>query len=451
MPFLPSVILDESNCKLVELDYYFKLEPLERVDVEIIEVLGLSKHLTSMQTIMMDTIHVFNIGMTKMQPVQGLYEYGIFSTFLPGNEVPGSFIHTSTLPKIYFTVPVHPSRKIRGLNIFSVYEKSSNGSLMKNAKLHFDHTRTSYNPIVTKVGNKTKRFEWIYGPSFFGVPCDGEQMIWLSHWKLGNQLEGGDVVKVSVLTTSELQVNKCGIEIVYDEQEEKMNTDQHTTDIARSFSGFDISKNLSPSDMATMGQLRRYFLCCRPEALRDSAVCFGNELTFDKIGGKELKRGGERYSAITAHDPWMPPDGRGCTMQVKAFFRSLPQIVDRWSPGRWRESYEEWRRSFENAHTFRYFNLSSQDLTSHTLRSESYSEPSTSGSWTSFTSSYRIKSDYTSSPLCMVDRASPPPFECRSFESGQTSRYFSLSSQDLTSHTFRSKSSSTSSNLDIKL
>ncbi|KAK9944512.1 hypothetical protein M0R45_010076 [Rubus argutus] len=191
----------------------------------------------------------------------GLYEYGIFNTFLPGNEVPGPFNHRSTLSKIYFTVPVNPNRKIRGLNIFSVYEKSSIHSLIMNVKLHFDRTKASYNPIATKVRNNTKRLEWIYGPSFFGVPNDEEQVIWLSHWKFGNQLEGGDLVKVSVLTTSELRVKECGVEIVYDEREEKMtNTQQNTTDTAPSFSGFDIGGNLSPSDMATMGQMRTYFL-----------------------------------------------------------------------------------------------------------------------------------------------------------------------------------------------
>lgn len=142
---------------------------------------------------------------------------------------------------------------------------------MMNVKLHFDSTRASYNPIATKVRNNTKRLEWIYGPSFFGVPNDGEQVIWLSHWKFGNQLESGDLVKVSVLTTSELRVKECGVEIVYDESEKKMmNTQQNTTDIAPSFSGFDIGGNLAPSDMARMGQMRTYLLCCRPEGSSES-------------------------------------------------------------------------------------------------------------------------------------------------------------------------------------
>jgi hypothetical protein len=48
---------------------------------------------------------------------QGLHEGGIFSTFLPGNEVPGRFSHTSRGSSVSFTVPLLPKLFTLGLGI----------------------------------------------------------------------------------------------------------------------------------------------------------------------------------------------------------------------------------------------------------------------------------------------------------------------------------------------
>ncbi|KAA8536637.1 hypothetical protein F0562_029115 [Nyssa sinensis] len=45
-------------------------------------------------------------------------------------------------------------------------------------------------------------------------------MMWLSNWKIGNQLEGGDEVNVSVFLWAIMQLKEIGIYVVY-EQEEK--------------------------------------------------------------------------------------------------------------------------------------------------------------------------------------------------------------------------------------
>ncbi|BBH02324.1 hypothetical protein Prudu_012856, partial [Prunus dulcis] len=72
--------------------------------------------------------------------------------------------------------------------------------------------------IMARVRNKSKG--------------EGEDMIWLSHWKFQNdQLEGGDRVVVSVVTQSCFRVKELGIQIVQ-EQEENHNTmmsTQHKT------------------------------------------------------------------------------------------------------------------------------------------------------------------------------------------------------------------------------
>ncbi|XP_008231865.2 PREDICTED: uncharacterized protein LOC103331032 [Prunus mume] len=138
-------------------------------------------------------------------PVQGLYERGIFSTFFAGNEVPGQFSHKSTKSPISFTVPLLDNHRIQGLKVFVVYTK-----LYTN-----DSADPLPGPIMTRVRNKSKGLKWIYCPIFYGIPGEGEDMIWLSLWKLEEQvhLEGGDEVVVSVIMQPWLQVKEFGIQL----------------------------------------------------------------------------------------------------------------------------------------------------------------------------------------------------------------------------------------------
>ncbi|MFZ8360643.1 hypothetical protein ACO1LX_19735, partial [Staphylococcus aureus] len=51
---------------------------------------------------------------------------------------------------------------------------------------------------------------------------DGEDFVWLSHWKFGNQLEGGDEVSVTVFIGELIQVEKIGINLVYGDIEDNV-------------------------------------------------------------------------------------------------------------------------------------------------------------------------------------------------------------------------------------
>ncbi|XP_048442503.1 uncharacterized protein LOC125478383 [Pyrus x bretschneideri] len=200
------------NYNLVEWDYDYKMEPIDRVDVEIIKLLGLC-NLESMPAVQM-CYPIANNG-PKEVPVQGLYQYGIFSTFFAGNEVPGRFSYKSTKSSILFMVPLLPaSHRIRGLNIFATYAK--------NCDLFFT--------ILTKVCNKSKGLKWIYRPDFYGIPGDGEDMIWLSHWKMENKtiLQCGDQVVVSVVAEL-IQIKEFGVELVQEHQNNIMISTQHNT------------------------------------------------------------------------------------------------------------------------------------------------------------------------------------------------------------------------------
>ncbi|KAM5554726.1 hypothetical protein ABKV19_022903 [Rosa sericea] len=160
----------------------------------------------------------------KLEPiVKGVSEYGIFNTFLLGNEVPGQFSHRSSgASSISFTVPLLPNLGIRGFNFFSIYAKSKGlrSGLLPN------------HPVMIRFTNKSKSLKWIYGPSFYGIPSEEKDMIWLSHWKLGNRLEGGDEVTVSVFTPEQhFHVKEWGIQIVEEQEDQMISTQDSSSNI----------------------------------------------------------------------------------------------------------------------------------------------------------------------------------------------------------------------------
>ncbi|XP_048426289.1 uncharacterized protein LOC125470769 [Pyrus x bretschneideri] len=158
-----------------------------------------------------------------MENVQGLYQFGIFSTCFVGNEVPGQFSYKSTKFSISFMVPLLPAtHRIRGLNIFATYETKGNSN-------NHDLNR----PIMTKVSNKSKGLKWIYSPLFYGIPGEGEDMIWLSHWTMESEtiLQCGDQVVVLVTDefSEQFRVKEFGVELVQEHQNNMMISTQHNT------------------------------------------------------------------------------------------------------------------------------------------------------------------------------------------------------------------------------
>ncbi|XP_021804298.1 uncharacterized protein LOC110748651 [Prunus avium] len=156
-------------------------------------------------------------------PVQGVYEQGIFSTFFAGNEVPGRFSHKSRRSSISFTVTLPDKHRIKALVIFAVIcavYASSSFNFTPNLMVGFKYNAD----VMARVRNKSKGLKWYYSPTHNGIPGEGEDMIWLSHWKFqDDHLEGGDRVVVSVVTQPFLRVKELGIQIVQ-EQEENHNT-----------------------------------------------------------------------------------------------------------------------------------------------------------------------------------------------------------------------------------
>ncbi|XP_021831133.1 disease resistance-like protein CSA1 [Prunus avium] len=199
------------NPNLVEWEDSYKVEPIGRVDVDMINLLGLC-NLESMAPI---RIHKPFSSAIDRSPVQGLYEGRKFSTFFGGNEVPVQFSHKSRGSSISFTVPLLDNHIIKGLNVCAVYASSSSQFLYN----YWDGIEGIAGHMITRVRNKSKGLKWYSLPEHFGIP-HGEDIIWLSHWKFKDEhLEGGDQVVVSVRMAHCFQVKELGIQFVQVEQE----------------------------------------------------------------------------------------------------------------------------------------------------------------------------------------------------------------------------------------
>ncbi|XP_060167526.1 disease resistance protein RPV1-like isoform X1 [Lycium barbarum] len=201
--FMRSLELHLESCgKLVEVQGVFKLDPIE----DIVDILDLSC-LDNLQVRAVDVVELCNyLTSTKSKGlVQGLYEFGIHSIFIPGGKVPTKFNNISTGSSIAFTVPQLPNVKIQGLEICIAYAEYYEECFSQR---HF-----------IKVSNKTKGIKWIYGPTIFGIADPCNPMLWFSHWKLGDQLERGDQVVVSL--SMSCLVKEFGVRLVCSEQKEE--------------------------------------------------------------------------------------------------------------------------------------------------------------------------------------------------------------------------------------
>lgn len=149
---------------LVNFDGLLKLEPLGNFHAEFINDLCIA----DLESIVSTVVELCNnLTRTKMKaPLQGLYEFGIFSTFIPGYEVPSWFSNKSSGSSVSFIIPsLLKYHKIRGLTICIVYAHSD------------DHGYSNFHEFYVKISNKSKDLEWIYDPTYYG----NEDMMWLSH------------------------------------------------------------------------------------------------------------------------------------------------------------------------------------------------------------------------------------------------------------------------------
>ncbi|KAK9290772.1 hypothetical protein L1049_008949 [Liquidambar formosana] len=178
----PSFMLG-SCCSLVEIQVLDKLESLDALEMGHCNKLA----------------HTFR----KTGFLQELFERCMSGYLLPATDIPGWFSYQSLGSSIAFVVPHHVI--IQGLTLGILY--SSNTA--------FTGIYSYFEVVVT---DKTKSLKWT-PPINVEIPLTREPHLlvgFIPHSSLGNQLEGGDELEVSIGEDS-LVVKKCGIRWVYEQ------------------------------------------------------------------------------------------------------------------------------------------------------------------------------------------------------------------------------------------
>ncbi|KAM7478669.1 hypothetical protein LguiA_026882 [Lonicera macranthoides] len=214
-----SYIRLDGSQKLREIQGMFKLKPIEKVSKKTLDDVGLGK-MESIRNVQLSFTNNDTLSCSKVPIVenihQGLYEFGIFSTFLRRGEIPSwcgdRNDNKRSSSSLSFVVPSHPSFRIRGLNVYSIYTLSNTREMGHHSVLFI------------KINNKTKDLKWIYSPLYIAIPekeNEEEELVWLSHWKFADDLVSGDEVDVLVFGGEGLEVKEFGINLVWGEEEEE--------------------------------------------------------------------------------------------------------------------------------------------------------------------------------------------------------------------------------------
>uniref|UniRef100_A0A251RWQ4 Putative toll/interleukin-1 receptor (TIR) domain-containing protein n=1 Tax=Helianthus annuus TaxID=4232 RepID=A0A251RWQ4_HELAN len=176
---------------MTEIQSRFKIQTLSQIDEKILHSLGwidisYLNHFRISKAVFDCGGAYFLAG--RILPAQMLYEYGIFSTYLQGQEVPNWFTQRSN--RSSFTFQSSPKNgKIQGLNVCIVHTISS---------------MEEVGPSRIEIMNLTKNSSWTYQPMMYLVPeydafehGDEVVVVWLSHWMFGkNEFEDGDEVSI---------------------------------------------------------------------------------------------------------------------------------------------------------------------------------------------------------------------------------------------------------------
>ncbi|CAH1426874.1 unnamed protein product [Lactuca virosa] len=231
----------EGCISLCEIEGFIKLVPVAKLEEND---LGHMKWLKEYQN------HEVNLvgddGLTKGRSscVQMLYEFNIMSTSLPDMRYPNLKYpnmrptYVSELSSFSFDVPPPPNnRRLKGLDVTFKYTISSDDDWVWFCKI-----------------STTNGVDLMYNPKVFGKPESGEVGIWLSYWPIGNTLDTGDNVNVSIVVISGLEVHKCGVSLIYTDDKVAEETLEENMEWIEVLGG-----DLSRFQLST----RAYYLCRR--------------------------------------------------------------------------------------------------------------------------------------------------------------------------------------------
>ncbi|XP_019179416.1 PREDICTED: TMV resistance protein N-like isoform X2 [Ipomoea nil] len=209
-----TLFLQVNDCeKLDEVQGLFKLAPISNFDAELVKTLGY----LDIEAIRDAEVELFN-ELTETRSkylVQGLYEFGIFSTYFPGSEVPRWFSHKQDVENsVTLKLASHTDTNITGLTICLVYSRCKNP---RKFKFFGEGKFGGSFSFFIKVSNISSSLKWIYNPTYIGIPGPNEDLVFICHWKFGKYLASGDDINVSVVGQSyTFRIKEFGVSPVYD-------------------------------------------------------------------------------------------------------------------------------------------------------------------------------------------------------------------------------------------
>lgn len=165
------------------------------------------------------------------------------STYLPDvkDQSMTKPVYMSSFPNISFRVPSCPrKRRIQGLHVTTLYRPSGEEEDMW--------------VLFIKISNTTKDLIWMYNPVVYCNPRVGEDAVWLSYWPIGNILDAGDEINVSVIVGNGLMVSGCSASLVYMDGEVELEKGKNYTKVEEVIGG-----DLSEFELTT----GKYYLCRR--------------------------------------------------------------------------------------------------------------------------------------------------------------------------------------------
>uniref|UniRef100_A0A7N0RG99 Uncharacterized protein n=1 Tax=Kalanchoe fedtschenkoi TaxID=63787 RepID=A0A7N0RG99_KALFE len=166
---------------------------------------------------------------------KGVYQIGMYSVFLVGDHIDKWFHAVAYDSELRYTVPLLPNRSIRGFNVCCVY----------NAKAYLPFNRVSRITAELSIKNESSMWAWSYESATYAVVVERDVHVvpvyfeeepggmwsptkvgltWISHWCVMDhrELKPGDVLNISIPSTGDNDALKCGIKIVYEDDEDEV-------------------------------------------------------------------------------------------------------------------------------------------------------------------------------------------------------------------------------------
>ncbi|XP_059668401.1 disease resistance protein RUN1-like isoform X1 [Cornus florida] len=196
---------------------------------KLVEITGLDK-LESIDNIHMEWCSNLANSFRNSPFIMELSKYCKNAFYLPGSEIPNWYNYQTVGASISFVVPRLSDQVIQGLALCVIY--SAEVDTINN-----DTTTFTFLDVV--INNKTRSIEWMRKtPS--SILITRQDHMWLAHVPhsdIGYELQGGDQVEVLFTTDDDsTKVRKCGIRIVYEQQDSKGLMNQYSLPASHSHS-----------------------------------------------------------------------------------------------------------------------------------------------------------------------------------------------------------------------